>query len=73
MIIDGDFFPFFWQHGQRIALRTTSYYSEPLASVYEGAGLAFPVSLIIRLCKSQFTIMALRSLSGTPLLLIRAS
>ena len=43
MIIDGNFFPFFWRHGQRIALRTTSYYDEPLASVYEGAGLAFPV------------------------------
>ena len=43
MIIDGNFFPFFWRHGQCIALRTTSYYGKPLASVYEGAGLAFPV------------------------------
>ena len=43
MIIDGNFFPFFWRHGQCIAQRTTSYYGEPLASVYEGAGLAFPV------------------------------
>ena len=43
MIIDGNFFPFFWQHGQHIDLRTTSYYGEPLASVYEGAGLAFPM------------------------------
>ena len=43
MIIDGNFFPFFWQHEQCIALRTTSYYGKPLASVYEGAGLAFPV------------------------------
>ena len=43
MIIDGNFFPFFWQHGQHIDLRTTSYYGEPLTSVYEGAGLAFPM------------------------------
>ena len=43
MIIDGNFFPFFWQHGQHIALRTTSYYGKPLALVYEGAGLAFPM------------------------------
>ena len=43
MIVDGNFFPFFWQHGQCIAQRTTSYYGEPLASVYEGTGLAFPI------------------------------
>ena len=43
MIIDGNFFPFFWRHGQHIALRTTSYYGKSLASVYEGAELAFPM------------------------------
>ena len=43
MIIDGNFFPFFWRHRQRIALRTTFYYGKPLALVYEGAGLAFPM------------------------------
>ena len=42
MIVDGDFFPFFWQHGQCITRRTT-YYGKPLALAYEGAGLTFPM------------------------------
>ena len=43
MIKDGNFFPFFWKHGQHIPLRTASYYGKPLASVYDSAGLAFPM------------------------------